>query len=77
MTNGKGALDWRIFGVLLICLLVGCSNPAPTTQPESISDRQDKALADPMGYQVPPTPGPAGQSANHNLKSDLNDVINP
>jgi uncharacterized lipoprotein len=66
-----------ILAVIFICCLAGCSSSAPTTQPETISQRQDRALVDPMGYQVPATPGPSGQSGNHNLKSDLNDVVNP
>jgi hypothetical protein len=77
MTKCKGAIVRQVFGLLSICLLAGCSSSAPTTQPESISQRQDRALADPMNYQVPPTPGPSGENGNHNLKSDLNDVINP
>jgi uncharacterized lipoprotein len=62
---------------IFICYLAGCSSSAPTTQPETISQRQDRALADPMDYQVPATPGPSSTNGNHNLKSDLNDVINP
>jgi hypothetical protein len=64
----------------MICFLIaaaaGCSTPAPTTQPDSIKDRQDKALQDPMGYNVPATPS-STDSDNHNLKRDLNDVLNP
>jgi hypothetical protein len=70
--------EWKKFALALaVCLVAGCSSSAPTTQPDSISQRQDKALEDPMGYKVPSTPGPSGDSGNHSLKSDLNDVINP
>lgn len=66
----------RMLGILTICCLSACSSPAPTTQPDSITDRQDKALKDPMGYKVPDTPD-SSSGDNHSLKRDLNDVINP
>ena len=68
------ARGWTI--CLLITLAAGCRSPAPTTQPSSIKDRQDQALQDPMGYKVPATPD-STDSDNHNLKRDLNDVLNP
>lgn len=78
MKNGKWKTYEQIFMAMFLCCLAGCSNgPAPTTQPETISQRQDRALVDPMGYQVPATPAPTGESGNHTLKSDLNDVVNP
>jgi hypothetical protein len=65
----------RLLPIALL-LAFGCSAPAPTTQPDSITGRQDKALKDPMGYKVPDTPD-ASTGDNHSLKRDLNDVINP
>jgi uncharacterized lipoprotein len=77
MKNGKCKTHKQILAAMFVSFIAGCSSSAPTTQPESISQRQDRALADPMNYQVPATPGPSSDNGNHNLKSDLNDVINP
>lgn len=59
-------------GLPLICQLPGCGSGPPSTQPASISDRQDAALNDPMNYKIQPEP-----SDNRGLKHDINDFINP
>jgi hypothetical protein len=65
-------------GALATAALVGCNSSA---NQNSVADRQNQALADPMDYKVPPTPDVAGDNTSgfdgQGLKKDLNDVVNP
>ncbi len=67
-------------GILAAAPLVGCNSASPNQQ-QSVEDRQDKALADPMNYSVPPTPSVSGDNTTgfdgQGFKKDLNDVVNP
>lgn len=64
----------------LAAILMGCSTTAPTTQPSTMYERQEKALHDPFGY----TPdlkksdmSVSGQNDPDALKKDLHDFLNP
>jgi hypothetical protein len=78
-------LAWRCRGFLCFCLvppLFACSNPPPTTQPSTVSQRADEAIRDPFGYK-PDTQfrDVSGGDLEHldkdGLHKDLNDVFNP
>ncbi len=65
----------------IICHLAGCTASPPSTQPDSISDRQDAALKDPMGYK-PQVGGDTsasdiGRFDKDGFNHDLHDVLNP
>jgi hypothetical protein len=57
---------------------LACSS-AP--QQESMSDRQEAALKDPMSYKVPPTPDVTDSNSatfdKSGFQRDLNDAVNP
>jgi hypothetical protein len=62
----------------------GCAsdNKKPTTQPTSMSQRQDDALRDPFGYKPDMrredvSGGDIGHLDRDALKKDLNNVFNP
>ena len=79
---GRAAFFLRIFFLpFAVCHLTGCNSSEPTTQPSSLSARQDEALKDPMGYKVPPNQGVSNGDTTGFDKSgfqkDLNDVLNP
>ena len=67
----------------LVAPIVGCASDkkAPTTQPTSISQRQDAALRDPFGYKPDMSRDVSGGDIGHldrdGLKKDLNNVFNP
>jgi len=66
--------------VLGVICLVGCSNRGPTTQPSTISERQEQALRDPFGYNPDfkkTDMSVSGQNDPDGLKRDLHDVFNP
>lgn len=68
--------------VVLGGVVVGCESSGPTTRPMSISERQDKALADPMGYKPDfsrdhVTSGGIGDLDKDGLQRDLKSVFNP
>jgi hypothetical protein len=63
-------------------MLLGCaSDKKPTTQPSSMSQRQDQALRDPFGYKPDMSRDISGGDTGHldrdGLKKDLNNVFNP
>jgi hypothetical protein len=64
-------------------LLPGCasSDKQPTTQPTSVTQRQDDALRDPFGYKPDMNRDISGGDIGHldrdGLKKDLNNVLNP
>jgi hypothetical protein len=67
-----------------VCVSVGCSSDRkqPTTQPASLSERQDAALRDPFGYK--PTfehrdvsGGGLGEFQGDEMKRDIDNVLNP
>jgi hypothetical protein len=72
---------------VLICvhlwLFSGCASETkkPTTQPTSMSQRQDAALRDPFGYKPDTSRDISGGDIGHldrdGLKRDLNNVFNP
>ena len=61
----------------------GCASDKkkPTTQPSSMSQRQDAALRDPFGYKPDMSRDVSGGDIGHldreGLKKDLNNVFNP
>ena len=67
----------------LIAPIAGCASDkkAPTTQPSSMSQRQDAALRDPFGYKPDMSRDVSGGDVGHldrdGLKKDLNNVFNP
>ena len=71
------------FVILISAFVAGCaSDKHPSTQPSSVSDRQDAALRDPFGYS--PNVGKAdisGGSVDHYdrnaMKKDVDHVLNP
>ena len=72
---------------VLICVHLwftpGCASEKkpPTTQPSSMSQRQDAALRDPFGYKPDMNRDVSGGDIGHldrdGLKKDLNNVFNP
>ncbi len=64
-------------------LLPGCASDkkGPTTQPSSMSDRQDAAMRDPFNYKPDMSRDVSGGDIGHldrdGLKKDLNNVFNP
>jgi hypothetical protein len=64
-------------------LMPGCasSDKKPSTQPSSMSDRQDAALRDPFGYKPDMGRDVSGGDVGHydrdGMKRDLNNVFNP
>ena len=64
-------------------MIPGCASDkkAPTTQPSSMSQRQDAALRDPFGYKPDMNRDVSGGDMGHldrdGLKKDLNNVFNP
>jgi hypothetical protein len=67
---------------LSVCLFsVSCSSNSSTAQSSTISDRQEAALKDPMGYKVPASPdvsdGNTTSVDKSGLQRDMNDVLNP
>ena len=75
-----GALP-RLMPLLLgIIGVAGCANPAPKTQPSTMTERQDQALHDPFSYNPDFTKADrtvSGQNEPDGLKKDLHDVFNP
>ena len=61
----------------------GCAAPAkPTTRPAKLSDRTDKAIADPFGYspsfdRTDISGGDIGSFDKEGMNRDLNHVLNP
>jgi hypothetical protein len=62
----------------LALLATACSAPP---QQDSISQRQDAALKDPMGYKVPPDPDVTDNNSasfdKSGFQKDVNDALNP
>jgi hypothetical protein len=89
MENGKRQRSRRLLLPASICLLPfaichlsGCGpTPPPSTQPTSLSQRQDAALKDPMGYKPyvgeDVSGGDLGNFDKAGFKRDLDDVLNP
>jgi len=77
-------ISW--FASVALCVaavLAGCASDkkAPSTQPSSMSERQDAALRDPFGYKPDMSRDVSGGDIGHldrdGLKKDLNNVFNP
>ena len=70
-------------GFWLLSATPGCASDKkkPTTQPTSMSQRQDAALRDPFGYKPDTGRDISGGDIGHldrdGLKRDLNNVFNP
>jgi hypothetical protein len=65
-----------------LAILSGCSSSAPTTQPSSFSDRQERALRDPYGYSPDPrnsdmTVSGHGGFDKEGFNRDKDYVLNP
>lgn len=81
--------SWRLVPIALCVCAVqsvwtsGCasSDKKPTTQPSSMSQRQDEALRDPFGYKPDMSRDVSGGNIGHldrdGMKKDLNNVFNP
>lgn len=76
-------------GAVLATVMVwsaGCESSQPTTRPLSVSERQDRALKDPMGYRPDfgedrvnggVSGGGIGDLDKKGLERDLKSVFNP
>ncbi len=68
---------------VFVATIAGCASDKqkPTTQPSSMSQRQDAALRDPFGYKPDMSRdvsgGGIGDLDRDALKKDLNNVFNP
>jgi hypothetical protein len=81
--GGSGVLVGALchcFAATFAAVFIGCSPQAPTTQPSTMYERQEKALHDPFSY----TPdlkksdmSVSGQNDPDGLKRDLHDFLNP
>jgi hypothetical protein len=72
-----------VFICVHLWFVPGCASDKkpPTTQPSSMSQRQDAALRDPFGYKPDMNRDVSGGDIGHldraGLKKDLNNVFNP
>jgi hypothetical protein len=68
-------------GFWLLVPSCASSDKRPSTQPTSMSERQDAALRDPFGYKPDMSRDVSGGDIGHydrdGMKKDLNHVLNP
>jgi hypothetical protein len=82
-TSGLAAAQRAgLFAALITAgFLAGCSSNSSTPPPQTIDDRQQAALKNPMGYKVPPSPDVSDDNTTSfdkgGFQRDLNDAINP
>ena len=88
LTVKRATGSWRLVPIALcVCaaqsMWTGCasSDKKPSTQPSSMSERQDAALRDPFGYKPDMGRDVSGGDVGHydrdGMKRDLNNVFNP
>ena len=69
-------------GGLGVAFIAGCGHDAPTTQPTSVTERQNAALHDPFNYgsdmqNTDMRVTGKGEYDSKKMNRDLNDVLNP
>ena len=67
--------------LVVVAELSGCAATPPPATTQSIADRQDQAINDPMDYKIPPPRsvdgGSTGTLDRKGMGLDFNDLINP